>query len=195
MYRTASFVVAVVVILLGSQITTASERVGDFIVYPDAPEVISLDGAIGDGTVGDFRAAMAKRPNAQVVLLNSSGGDVDDALKLAAMISARGMGTAVPRSSGCYSACSYLFFAGREHVAQGALGVHQVRMAGTGAGAAYDGDVRQALRRYGASDSVIDVMSNTPPSQLHVFSAKEIVAFAINRSDGANSLTASFASR
>lgn len=195
MYRVVLLAAVVAASLASATIARAEERVGDFVVYQQSSDVIALDGQIGDATMGDFQLALAERPHAKVLLLNSGGGDVDDALRLAAAVRQRGMSTAIPRSFGCYSACSYLFFAGREHVARGELGVHQVRGAGPSAAPAYDGDVRQALKRYGASDGVIAAMVSTPADSLHVFSADEIAALAINRSAGSKSLAAAYASR
>jgi len=45
----------------------------------------------------------------------------------------------------------------------------------------YDGDVRDALARYGATAPVIRAMVSTPPSDLHVFTSHEISSFSINR--------------
>lgn len=184
MGRLAYFVVAAVAAIVFSTAARA-DRLGHFIVYPDRPDLIALDGLIDSRTVGDFHRALGARPHARIVLLQSPGGDVDIALELAAEIRKRGLSTAIPREFGCYSACSYLFFAGREHVVRGELGVHRVSATGWDeqrSGAVYDGDVRAALRSYGADAGVIRAMVTTPPSKMHVFSRREIAALAINRS-------------
>ena len=180
--------------LLPSHAAQAAEHVGKFVIYDDVADVIGFEGPIDDSTAGDFRRALAARPGAKVLLLNSGGGDVDDALRLAGTIRQRGLGTAIPRGAACYSACSYLFFAGHEHIVRGELGVHQVAAAGSSE-RAYDGDVREALRRYGAPAGVIAAMISAPPTRLHVFSAREIAALAINRTGGSKSLTAVYAER
>lgn len=173
----------------------ANDRIGDFVVYSTASDIIALDGEIDAGTIRDFHRALKARPNTRVILLESPGGYVDEALRLAAEIRRRGLSTAIPRDFGCYSACSYLFFAGKEHVVRGELGVHQVAEEGGKPGAViYDGDVRQALRRYGAPASVIKAMAATPSSDMYVFSAKEISAYSLNRA-AAGSKTMLYASR
>jgi len=111
----------------------------------------------------------------------------DEALRLAAEIRQRGLGTAIPADYACYSACTYLYFAGRDHFTRGKLGVHRVSSEGYSDAAAagvYDGDVRAAMRQYGASVEVIHAMVSTPPSKLHVFSRKEIAAYSINHGAG-----------
>lgn len=185
--------------LLGAALATtlafANERIGNFVVYSTASDIIALDGEIGTGTMRDFQRALAARPNTKVILLESPGGYVDEALRLAAEIRHLGLNTAIPKGFGCYSACSYLFFAGKEHVVRGELGVHAVAEQGANPSSrVYDGDVREALRRYGAPPSVIEAMVSTPSSAMHVFSAKEISAYALNRA-AAGSKTILYASR
>ena len=185
--------------LLGTVLATGgavgSDRIGAFIVYPNNPDLIELAGEINERTLGDFHRALAARPDTKVILLESPGGYVDEALDLAAEIRARGLSTAIPKGFGCYSACTYLFFAGKEHVVRGELGVHQVAEKGARPGAkVYDGDVRAALKRYGAAPGVIEAMASTPSSDLHVFSAREIAKYSLNRAS-AGSRTALYASR
>ncbi len=172
----------------------AADRIGDFVVYPQS-DLIALDGQISTGTIGDFHRALAARPHTRIVLLESPGGDVDAALQLASEIRQRGLGTAIPRGFICYSACSYLFFAGREHVVRGALGVHRVSAEGwsEARGMVYDGDVRAALTSYGAAAGVIKAMVSTPPSSLHVFSPAEISRLSINKIAGNQSLAVKYA--
>ena len=141
---------AAMAVLLGVGGAGAAERYGNFVVYPESTDVIGLDGEIDGDIVHEFHQAMAARPHAKVLVLQSRGGYVDQALALAAEIRRLGLGTAIPRGASCYSACTFLFFAGREHVVRGNLGVHHVAQSDAADGVGvYDGDVRDA-RRYGA---------------------------------------------
>jgi hypothetical protein len=185
---------AVAALLAGP--AAAAQRFGDFVVYPDTQDVITLDAAIGRDTIRDFKRAVAERPWARVVLLDSPGGRVDQALELANEIEQRGMSTAIPRGMGCYSACAYVFFAGREHVVEGRLGVHQISAAGEGdlAGTvAYFGTVHDTLKRLEVPDGVIKAMLKTPPTDVYVFTDAEIDAMSINRSTSADSLALKYA--
>lgn len=186
--------VAALAALLASS-ASAAQRIGDFVVFPDTDEVIALDAAIGRDTVRDFKRAVAERPRARVVLLDSPGGRIEEALELAGEIEQRGMSTAVPRGMGCYSACAYVFFAGREHVVEGRLGVHQISAGGEGdlAGTvAYFSTVHDALKRLDVPDGVIKAMLRTPPSDVYVFSDAEIAEMSINRA-GDDSLALKYA--
>jgi hypothetical protein len=189
-------ILAAAVSLLAAGDAQAAQRIGDFVVYPDTREVIALDAAIGRDTVRDFRRAVAERPSAKVVLLHSPGGRVEVALELADEIEKRGMSTAIPRGMGCYSACAYVFFAGRDHVVGGRLGVHQISAGGEGdlAGTiAYFSTVHEAMKRLDVPDGVIKAMLKTPPNDVYVFSDAEIAAMSINRSAGEDSLAAKYA--
>ena len=173
---------AAMAVLLGVGCASAAERFGNFVVYPEKADVIGLDGEIDTDIVHEFHQALAVRPHVKVLVLQSRGGYVDQALALAAEIRQLGLSTAIPRSASCYSACTFLFFAGREHVVRGNLGVHHVAQSDAQDGVGvYDGDVRDALARYGATAPVIRAMVSTPPSDLHVFTSHEISSFSINR--------------
>jgi hypothetical protein len=176
---------AIVMVALGTVVAKADEHVGNFILIPSLPDVIVLDGEITANTVSDFHRALAERPGVKVLVLDSGGGYVDPALALAAEIRQRGMATVIPPGFMCYSACSYLFFAGRDRVVRGKLGVHALSEDGVRTTTpVYDADVRAALTKYGASPAVLKAMASTPSSDIHVFSNKEIASWSINRGGG-----------
>jgi hypothetical protein len=198
MKRLASFALAVAAILAASGVAQA-EQIGAFTISANMPEVIVLTGEFDNRTPGEFRKALAAQPEAKVLVLGSPGGVVASALKVSSLVQSRGMSTAIPNGFGCYSACVYVFFAGREHVVRGELGVHRMS---TGSGsandasgaAAYFSQVQGDLARYDIPDGVIERMLATPPDSMHVFSSKEIAALSINRG-GPKSLAARYAAR
>lgn len=185
--------------MLAALLTTpadAAQRFGGFVVYETAKDVIALDATIGPGTLGDFKRALAERPRARVVLLDSRGGQVEQALELAREIEQRGLSTVVPRGAGCYSACAYVFFAGRERVVGGRLGVHQIsgpdlnQLGGT---IAFFSHVKGELDRFEVPEGVIKRMLGTRAEHIYVFSDSEIEAMAVNRTAGPDSAAARFA--
>lgn len=190
-------IIALATVALAAGSAHAASRVGGFVLIPGTQEAIALDGAIGPDTVRDFKRAVAERPSAKVLLLDSPGGRVEMALELAQEIERRGMSTAIPRGMGCYSACAYVFFAGRDHVVEGRLGVHQISadgkcdLAGT---VAYFGSVHAEMKRLDVPDGVIRAMLKTPPSDIYVFSKTEIAEMSINRASGEDSLALKYAS-
>ena len=178
-----SLVAAVVVSVLSlAPASAAPQRFGSFVVS-DSPDYILFDGSFVLTTLADFRRAMLARPEAKLLVLRSKGGEVDSALAVAASVRRFGFSTAVPSGYHCYSACAYVFFAGREHVVTGKLGVHRIRESGsTGSRAAdvYFESVRGEIERF-VPKNVMKYMVSTPPTSMHVFSRKEIEALSINR--------------
>jgi hypothetical protein len=170
MKRLASYALAVTATVAASSISHAAEQIGAFTISDSMPEAIVLAGEFDSRTPGDFRRALAAQPKAKVLILGSPGGVVASALKVSSLVQSRGMSTAIPSGFGCYSACVYVFFAGREHAVRGELGVHRMS---TGIGsandasgaAAYYHQVSGELARYDIPDGVIERMLATPPDR------------------------------
>ncbi|MBK8082989.1 MAG: hypothetical protein IPK28_03650 [Devosia sp.] len=158
---------------------------GAFDLPPDQPEIIALNTEIDGVTPRDLDRAMAARPEARILVLNSPGGAVDSALVLAQEVRRRGLKTYVPPSMGCYSACAYIFFAGSDRQADGELGVHQIStdVADLVLAQATLGDVLDALHEFGVRQQVISHMLRTPPEDMYVFSALELRELGINRGE------------
>ncbi|WP_055048759.1 peptidoglycan-binding protein [Devosia sp. A16] len=149
---------------------------GAFVLPEEQPEVILLNADITDQTSAEFDRALAARPDVRVVALNSPGGSVESALKIAGAIHQRGLTTFVPKDMGCYSACAYIFFAGIDRQAVGELGVHQIsaEVADLVLAQTTLGDVLDAMQSFGVNQQVISHMLRTPPDDMYVFSAAEL---------------------
>lgn len=158
---------------------------GAFALPSDQPELIVLNADITSVTSLDFDRALAARPEARIVALNSPGGDVDSALTMAHKIHKLGLSTYVPPEMGCYSACAYMYFAGAGRQAAGELGVHQIssEVADVVFTQATLGDVLDALELFGVAQPIISNMLRTPPDDMYVFSGEEIAALDINRGE------------
>lgn len=158
---------------------------GVWTLPPENPEVIALNGEIGATLVADFDKAVAARPDAKVLLLNSPGGYVDDALVVAHKVRERGMSTLVAKGMGCYSACSYIFFAGENREVEGELGVHQIsaEVADLVLAQTTLADVLAALNEFNVTQSIITVMLRTPPEEMYIFSADEVAQLGIERGE------------
>jgi len=158
---------------------------GAFLIPSDLPSVIVLNGEIGPATPLDFRRALKAAPDAAIVVLNSVGGDVDSGLLIAQDIHSRGLATYVPPKMACYSACSYLFFAGAQREVDGVLGVHQLAMTSPDLVYAQStiSDVLDTLHEFGVSQEVVSIMLRTPPDQVHIFTPQEITEFGIDHGE------------
>jgi peptidoglycan hydrolase-like protein with peptidoglycan-binding domain len=159
-----------------------SQQFGGFSLPVGAPDVIMLNGEVTPTLADEFERALEVRPNARILVLNSPGGYVDSALRVAREAHKRGMSTLVARGMGCYSACAYIFFAGSPRDVEGELGVHQIssEVADLVLAQTTLSDVLDALDLFGVEQMIISVMLRTPPEDMHVFSAEEIADYSIN---------------
>ncbi|HEV2517681.1 MAG TPA: peptidoglycan-binding protein [Devosia sp.] len=158
---------------------------GAFSLPEDQLDLIVLNADITDQTPVEFDRALAARPNVRIVALNSPGGSVDSALRMADEIHKRGLTTFVPPDMGCYSACAYIFFAGVDRQAVGELGVHQIssEIADLVLAQTTLGDVLDAMQSFGVDQRVISHMLRTPPDDMYVFSQAELAEFGILSGD------------
>jgi hypothetical protein len=162
-----------------------SRQFGIFSLPAGARDVVILNGEIDYALGGDFSRALEARPDARILLLNSPGGYVDNALQVAREVRRRGMSTLIGPGMGCYSACAYIFFAGQNRSVQGELGVHQIsaEVADLVLAQTTLSDVLDALDQFGVEQTIISVMLRTPPQSMYVFSAEEIAELGINRGE------------
>lgn len=65
----------------------------------------------------------------KIVVLDSPGGIVAEAIRVADLIHEREISTYIPVGAECLSACVYVFSSGKKRIAQGELGVHQLKPA------------------------------------------------------------------
>lgn len=185
-----SFVCAVAGILsafcvISAGVASATETsFGPFTVDDTKPDVIKMSGIVASGAALDFRRALRAAPSAKLVTLNSDGGNVQAGLLIADDINQRALATYIPKASKCYSACSYIFLAGKERKADGELGVHQISSDSpdlVGAQLAIS-DIIEVLSRFDTPLAVMQIMFKTSPNEMHVFSQEEIQRYKLNRS-------------
>jgi ATP-dependent protease ClpP protease subunit len=162
---------------------SATQQIGVFSLPAGQPEVIMLNGEVTHTLAADFYRALDARPTARVVLLNSPGGYVNNALQVANEVRRRGMSTLVAKGMGCYSACAYIYFAGTSRFVEGELGVHQIsaEVADLVLAQTTLSDVLDALDRFNVEQRIITVMLRTPPQEMYVFSPPEIAELGINQ--------------
>ncbi|WP_433760909.1 PAN domain-containing protein [Brucella anthropi] len=170
--------------MTSTTVSAAEKAFGPFSIDDAKPDVIAMNGLVEQGTALDFRRALRAAPQAKLITLNSGGGNVQAGLLIADDINQRGLTTYIPKTSKCYSACSYIFLAGKERKVDGALGVHQISSDSpdlVGAQLAIS-DIIEVLSRFDTPPEVMHVMFKTRPDDMHVFSHEEIERYKLNRS-------------
>ena len=157
------------------------ERYGPFFFLRSEPDLLIYVGAVG---ANDMLNLMREHPTiSTIVLQNNGGGLVHIGLVVAEEIYERGLNTYIPKDSYCASACSFVFFAGRQRLAVGRLGVHQISAPElTGEQAQFGvSDIVATLPKYGVSADVLGIMFSTPSKDMYFFTPQEIAKYGINR--------------
>lgn len=155
---------------------------GSFITFDQAPEVLALVGDIGPKTPLDLRRALNSMDNPSILALASDGGNVASALMVAYEVFEIGLSTTILPESGCYSACAFIFLAGKERLAEGQLGVHQVWGEDADASSAQSvvSDILEAFSEFQVRQEVTSAMLRTVPEEMYIFDQDELSLWKIN---------------
>ena len=102
---------------------------GSFLHSEKIPSALFFFGDIEKLDSFEFRKAL-RNHKINLIVLSSPGGLVWEGLSIAGIVHDKGLNTYVPKNSLngqgiCASACSFMFFAGKNRAANGKLGVHQ----------------------------------------------------------------------
>ncbi len=166
----------------GSSIGQNNTDYSPFAYLDDVPNVIVLNGEIDFRTPLAFKRALSAHPDTHTIVLNSGGGSVQAALLVAEEIHERGIATVILSEFQCLSACSFIFFAGRQRLAEGKLGVHQMSGSDDIEAAQLNlSDILETLAKYGVPQDVITRMLRTRSSDMYIFSPEEVADLGINK--------------
>lgn len=138
----------------------------------DGKSVIGLDGEIKAGDVEKFKTAVkainGSGRNVYALRLNSSGGNIAEAVSIADIVQFGRMAAIVPAGAECASACFIIFAAGNEKYADytAFIGVHGASdYSGQENGTATVAMAR-IVKELGVPSSIIGKMVVTPPDQI-----------------------------
>lgn len=137
------------------------------VLAPSGREV-TLSGVIALGTADKFEAMVAKAPNLQTINLESPGGRIWEAQRIAAYAKRRGLETHVERN--CESACTFILLAGKERwiAPKARVGFHQPSFAGmTGEQQEVSTSLTgQDYIKAGIASDFVDQINATPPESM-----------------------------
>lgn len=129
---------------------------------------LEFSGGISLGVAKEFAQVLSSARSLQTVHLNSAGGRIVEADRIAALIKARGLDTYV--ADKCASACTSIFLSGRNRlIAPGAkIGFHQHDFPGWTAAERERAAVAEEakLRQLGASATFAKRATATPPEDI-----------------------------
>lgn len=137
---------------------------------------IELSGQLPAGSAAEFERTLKTMPGVKILHVNSGGGRVKEAARIAELVRARGMKTYV--SAACHSAGTVIFLAGEErYIGTGAkVGFHSVSFPGFDADDLADLQTtyRQLLLAAGVEREFVDRVSRTPSSEFWYPSVSEM---------------------
>jgi hypothetical protein len=146
-------------------------------VSPDGHE-LAVRGTLSEGAAERFEKLLAASPNVRNVVLNSRGGRMFEAERMAAAIRKRGLDTRVDDM--CMSACTSVLLAGRERTASqtAQIGFHQPAFPGLSR-AEMQGAIEDTRAQYlaaGVDEAFVWRAMATPASDIWVPTPDELVA-------------------
>lgn len=159
------------------QIATDNDRLGNyqFRVLRDASE-LELSGHLGFGVTNETKKYLDAHPTIKIIHLNSEGGRIIEAKKLATLIEVKKLSTYT--SSGCYSACILAYAAGERRLIDrnASLGFHQYSFPGAQQIdflSAYEEDKKYLLSK-GIQPNFVAKIFSTPNERLWKPSHQEL---------------------
>ena len=95
--------------------------------HPALTDVAFFFGTVQPESDMILKRALKSEPQTKVLVLASLGGSLYGGIRASGIIKQAGLDTYVPEGVACLSACSSMFFAGKNRWVKGELGVHQFR--------------------------------------------------------------------
>lgn len=179
-------IVTYLLIALGCLEFSAQVRAADIYISDKSHFTIS-----GQIVKGDFKKTLKliiKEPiNINLfmigVFLDSPGGDVNEAMRIAGLVSESFGSTFVEKDAACFSACTLIWAGGVSRSTQGKLGVHRLSLARNEISVTKTEklispatqSVEGFLNKMGIPRKIIDKMNETPPSDLFIIDRRWLV--------------------
>jgi len=178
---------------------------GEVIALPDGPMTLSYGEVEGrpaliaagmiDATTPDKlrEADLRNDERAEILVLLSTGGQVDAAMRMGNYVRSRALETYVPEEGVCASACPLVLAAGdRRRVARSAwIGLHQPYLATTEGISAdvavfdvqnVNYEILTSLEHWGVDPRVWTFALGAPPSEMYVLTPEELVRYRLAHS-------------
>lgn len=121
----------------------------------------------------------------KVLMLDSIGGSVPEAIRMGRLVRETGFDTLVPSTGLCQGTCVYLLAAGRNKAVRGSVGLHRPYYAHGDASrdaSLYQGvryNASAYFREMGIPDSLLDDMQRIDPRQMRVLDPKDLARYRL----------------
>lgn len=122
----------------------------------------------------------------RIVLLDSIGGSVPEAIKMGRLLRETGFAALVPATGVCQGSCVYLLAAGRDRTVRGYVGIHRPYYPNgdsARAESAYNGvkySPAAYFREMHIPPSLAEAMHSVDPQNMRVLSPQELARYRLN---------------
>ena len=121
----------------------------------------------------------------KIVMLDSIGGSVSEAMRMGRLLRETGFETLVPSTGVCQGSCIYLLVAGTRKTVRGHVGIHRPYYAGSDSVHSASGGVSRASQvAYFNSMQIplalIERINNTEPRRMHVLNSSELKRYGLH---------------
>lgn len=141
-------------------------------------QAVIVEGALGEGAASEVETILNATPGAKLLVLNSNGGRILEAERLAMHVKNRSLDTYVEGI--CASACTYVFLAGKDRAStpNARIGFHQPSFAGINREGQQMATERMmnTYRNANLPDTFIQKVSQTPPEGMWYPTRDELIA-------------------
>ena len=184
------FLIFLFLILLKPLVVHAEGKMYEYEIYyhPALEDVAFFFGTVQYQSDMILKRTLQSEPQTKLIVLASFGGSMYGGMRASSVIHQAGIDTYVPERVACMSACSSMFFAGKNRWVEGDLGVHQFRSGDdteevsaavkeVEAQAQFKmSDVITVLSDYDLPNFVLPRMLSTHWSDMHIFTDTEKVS-------------------
>lgn len=153
--------------------------------------VLRLSGEISTGLADELANKIDKADvwadGTRVLLLDSPGGSVDEALRVSELLSNFPVRTVVPNGASCASACGSIIFVAGEYrtvEAFGRIGQHSCARGGVPDQVCNDKIAEHAVRHGVSYGSIAAFVTYTPPSEIIWFSRQDVDGWGLSKYPG-----------
>lgn len=151
---------------------------------------ILLDGVITSGDLEEIVKQYEAAPaGLYPVALKSTGGDVEEAMKIGRWVRKNKLIVFVPSGNVCASACVFILASGRAKFPNGTVAIHRpylLELPEEGVAVAMQNllsSVRAYLDEMNIPSSLAEDMFSTPPSETKILSASDLQRYRLNQRD------------
>ncbi len=186
--RTSMFYMFALVVFYSTQTTASVEQCGSSICISGV--ISASDASIIEQYVDGL---LKKKRYAQpIVVLNSTGGDVQAAIRIGRKLRRVHAIASIGSQGKCYSACVFILAGATDRVVNGNVGIHRPFSMDTSSRSYSEAQeeyrrnasiVKRYLFDMNISNSLYDAMIRVPPERIKILSDSEMSQFGLNQDD------------